>query len=373
RPLLIGFLASLLGIGNLANKVKSVFHAVARPVNRAIDKIVDLITKKGKALWNKLKGKDKNREKNRPTQADQNGNKKPHSKNVIEKVKKAIDSKVRDGIPMDRAIDQFHEIRNQFRRNGLHGLRIMLTGGRFQVWASASPWQSIGSFKPSTTFTAEDLALTNSRHGADDYAQHTALIAHLAYNTSEAREVCRYKSGNGVHAEIKFLELIKGEWLQYVNSHPSRNKNTTAGDRGSQNFTFVARITRGPCSNCTTELIKTRQIIQEEALKVRPPVNVDIAVRAVGVYGGSDQWTSRSGTTYTNQRGDSAAGRAQIQRLLEEGISVGLLTLTDVTTQAAAAKLTQLQHDYIADPEEGKNKELKALIDGIKAGEITFP
>ncbi|MFE7387302.1 hypothetical protein [Streptomyces sp. NPDC057582] len=56
-PLLIGFLASLLGIGGLANKVKSVFHAVAKPVNRAIDKIVGFIAKKGKALWNKLKGK----------------------------------------------------------------------------------------------------------------------------------------------------------------------------------------------------------------------------------------------------------------------------------------------------------------------------
>ncbi|MEU4499751.1 hypothetical protein [Streptomyces sp. NPDC024089] len=56
-PLLIGFLASLLGIGSLANKVKSVFHAVAKPVNRAIDKIVNFIAKKGKALWNKLKGK----------------------------------------------------------------------------------------------------------------------------------------------------------------------------------------------------------------------------------------------------------------------------------------------------------------------------
>ncbi|MGW7706246.1 DNA/RNA non-specific endonuclease [Streptomyces sp. NPDC054771] len=54
-PLLIGFLASLLGIGSLANKVKSVFHAVAKPVNRAIDKIVNFITKKGKALWNKMK------------------------------------------------------------------------------------------------------------------------------------------------------------------------------------------------------------------------------------------------------------------------------------------------------------------------------
>ncbi|MFB7184532.1 HNH endonuclease [Streptomyces sp. NPDC056230] len=58
-PLLIGFLASLLGIGGLANKVKSVFHAVSRPVNRAIDKIVDFIAKKGKALWAKLKPKPK--------------------------------------------------------------------------------------------------------------------------------------------------------------------------------------------------------------------------------------------------------------------------------------------------------------------------
>ncbi|MFJ7196067.1 MULTISPECIES: hypothetical protein [unclassified Streptomyces] len=56
-PLLIGFLASLLGIGSLANKVKSVFHAVARPVNRAIDKIVNFITKAGKKLWDKIKGK----------------------------------------------------------------------------------------------------------------------------------------------------------------------------------------------------------------------------------------------------------------------------------------------------------------------------
>ncbi|WP_406152764.1 hypothetical protein OH797_20360 [Streptomyces anulatus] len=56
-PLLIGFLAALLGIGGLANKVKSVFQSVSRPVTRAIDKIVDFIAKKGKTLWNKIKAK----------------------------------------------------------------------------------------------------------------------------------------------------------------------------------------------------------------------------------------------------------------------------------------------------------------------------
>ncbi|MFI0724421.1 hypothetical protein ACH4UA_35590, partial [Streptomyces sp. NPDC020939] len=48
---------SLLGIGNLASKVKSVFHAVAKPVNRVIDKIVGFIVKIGKKIWAKLKSK----------------------------------------------------------------------------------------------------------------------------------------------------------------------------------------------------------------------------------------------------------------------------------------------------------------------------
>ncbi|MDD1064172.1 hypothetical protein NMG29_39555 [Streptomyces cocklensis] len=56
-PTLLGLLASLLGIGNLAAKVKSVFHAVAKPVNRVIDKIVGFIVKMGKRLWAKLKSK----------------------------------------------------------------------------------------------------------------------------------------------------------------------------------------------------------------------------------------------------------------------------------------------------------------------------
>ncbi|WP_234338155.1 phage tail protein [Streptomyces sp. NRRL F-5727] len=68
-PLLIGFLAALLGIGGLANKVKSVFQAVSRPVNRAIDKIVDFIAKKGKALWQKLRKDSKSPAKDGSTQS----------------------------------------------------------------------------------------------------------------------------------------------------------------------------------------------------------------------------------------------------------------------------------------------------------------
>ncbi|MGV9933036.1 phage tail protein [Streptomyces olivaceoviridis] len=56
-PLLIGFLASLLGIGGLANKIRQVFQKVARPVNRAIDKIAGFIAKAGKKIWRSFKNK----------------------------------------------------------------------------------------------------------------------------------------------------------------------------------------------------------------------------------------------------------------------------------------------------------------------------
>ncbi|WP_413104795.1 hypothetical protein [Streptomyces sp. Inha503] len=54
-PLLIGLLASLLGIGGLANKIKQVFQKVSRPVNRAIDKIAAKIVRAAKKIWGKLK------------------------------------------------------------------------------------------------------------------------------------------------------------------------------------------------------------------------------------------------------------------------------------------------------------------------------
>ncbi|MFJ8603070.1 hypothetical protein ACIREM_31050 [Streptomyces shenzhenensis] len=56
-PLLIGLLASLLGIGSLANKIRQAFQKASRPVNRAIDKIVDFIARKGRGLRQKLKNK----------------------------------------------------------------------------------------------------------------------------------------------------------------------------------------------------------------------------------------------------------------------------------------------------------------------------
>ncbi|MFD2469991.1 phage tail protein [Amycolatopsis silviterrae] len=56
-PVLIGALAALLGIGGIASKVKEIFQKIARPVNRAIDWVIDKIAGLVKKLWAKIKPK----------------------------------------------------------------------------------------------------------------------------------------------------------------------------------------------------------------------------------------------------------------------------------------------------------------------------
>ena len=54
-PVLIGFLAALLGISGIADKVKKIFQTLSRPVQRAVDKVIDKIVGLVKRLWAKLK------------------------------------------------------------------------------------------------------------------------------------------------------------------------------------------------------------------------------------------------------------------------------------------------------------------------------
>jgi hypothetical protein len=55
-PVLIGFLAALLGVGGIADKVKEVIQAISRPVTKVVDWVVDRIVGVAKKFWAKLKG-----------------------------------------------------------------------------------------------------------------------------------------------------------------------------------------------------------------------------------------------------------------------------------------------------------------------------
>ncbi|MER6101196.1 hypothetical protein ABT115_02330 [Streptomyces sp. NPDC001832] len=146
-PLLIGFLASLLGIGSLANKVKSVFHAVSRPVNRAINKIVNFIAKKGKALWGKLKGKDKKDGKNGNGKGKED--QKPSKESMERLAAKAVREAYREisgGKSKDDATGTLKDIFNRYASRGLKSLKFVRggKGGSLKIQAKVNPTHESG-------------------------------------------------------------------------------------------------------------------------------------------------------------------------------------------------------------------------------------
>ena len=54
-PVLIGALAAILGVGGIADKVKSIIQSLAKPVTKAVDWITDKIVGVGKKVWGKIK------------------------------------------------------------------------------------------------------------------------------------------------------------------------------------------------------------------------------------------------------------------------------------------------------------------------------
>ncbi len=54
-PLVLGFLASLLGLGGISEKIKSILETVQKPVMSVVDKLVGEAVKYGKKLMGGLK------------------------------------------------------------------------------------------------------------------------------------------------------------------------------------------------------------------------------------------------------------------------------------------------------------------------------
>jgi hypothetical protein len=74
-PVILSLLASLLGLGGIGKSVQEVIRKIRKPIDAAVDKVIDFIFKQGKKLLDKLTGKagaEKPREKQTPQERDKN-------------------------------------------------------------------------------------------------------------------------------------------------------------------------------------------------------------------------------------------------------------------------------------------------------------
>jgi len=56
-PMVIGFMASLLGLGGISEKIRGILQKVQEPVGKVIDKVIGTIVKIGKSLFRRLTGR----------------------------------------------------------------------------------------------------------------------------------------------------------------------------------------------------------------------------------------------------------------------------------------------------------------------------
>ncbi|MFI5744431.1 hypothetical protein ACIBBE_00615 [Streptomyces sp. NPDC051644] len=195
-PLLIGFLASLLGIGSLANKVKSVFHAVARPVNRAIDKIVGFIVKAGKKLWDKLKGKPNKKEGAGDPETEK-------SLDVKKEAKDQLAARTAKPLPTKSALDTIvTDTLTRLRPKGLKQLHTEPAGGgseNFSIVAKASPPTPVAQARVELTSKDYKLILRKAIPGAADIVP---FLKKLAKNGSETVEY----EGSQIKVDMEFFK-----------------------------------------------------------------------------------------------------------------------------------------------------------------------
>lgn len=161
-PLVLGFLASLLGLGGISEKIKSILQTIQKPVMQVVDKLVAGAVKYGKKFLKGLKnlgkkalgklgfGKDKDDPRSEAVKA------KARAK-VGEQTSKPFTSR-------DELQSVVTGIQSELRPEGLRSLTLSEKRGKpgsFDIVAVASPADPVGTAtvqSPSSDFDAEGLA-----------------------------------------------------------------------------------------------------------------------------------------------------------------------------------------------------------------------
>jgi hypothetical protein len=155
-PVLIGFLAALLGIGGLADKVKKFFQALSKPVMKAVDWVVGKIVTFGKKIWTKLKAKFGKSKKTEQAGGDPRA-RLAGATSAVKQAMSAQDSNV------ERVNAKLPEIKERYQ---LTSIAIIRDGeGRYHPHVVINP---VLDGPPGVLFTAAELA--EMQVVADEYA-----------------------------------------------------------------------------------------------------------------------------------------------------------------------------------------------------------
>ncbi|MGW2776766.1 phage tail protein [Streptomyces olivaceoviridis] len=359
-PLLIGFLASLLGIGGLANKIRQVFQKVARPVNRAIDKIAARIAQLGKQIWSKRKERARRPGDEKRSQQSKGADKRP------ETVRKEVSAELRKVLPPGvdpKSVDsRLRGVYRKFSPRGLHGLHLIPNRENplsFVVLVSASPYEEghsgeaqkeleSNAFREFLKLNPEakrvydgyekarqemlnttQIQVDNLRmktrdgkngedkvHGKDTPTTATGILSigsGKEYKMGEfPSRAPRAAEKNGEnHSEAQLLRFMFDRWTVYTKDY-----------KGGGSAHLEINVTRTPCFEyCTPKIVDARSGKDSVGGKDLPADwQLSITVNAMSVYHGARE----------NKKGEMYGGRKKsieaLKNLVKAGVRLGVWT-----------------------------------------------
>jgi hypothetical protein len=232
-PVMISFLASLLGLGGIADKVKGIIGKLQKRVDAAIDKVIEKIVAGVKKLFGRGKGTGGT------AQAQQS----PQSNSVKAKIAEELGGKtIQDGKTAETLTSDIYD---RYRPKGLKGIRLDVdkkNPDRVNVKVNASLTEVVAQLKrsPKLIRIAGNLV---------PYSKKTSLYVHFdggkPFGPSGAVENPFTNSKKG-HAERNFVRKIPS-LLRLIEARRAAGKlKTPLGEP----VPVTLDINRSPCEHC---------------------------------------------------------------------------------------------------------------------------
>jgi hypothetical protein len=245
-PLMIGFLASLLGLSGVSKKIREFVMKVQAKVDAAIDKALAKIVAFVKKTIGKLFGKggkktDKEKEKD--------------SADVKAKARKALSAKIKGKKTYEDVEGAVASTFSELSPEGLATLEVSAKPGAktsFSVKASASIAEEVATFDFSTK-EQRDIAWTLSPMNKRTFLYVSVKRAGASRKVSPSPF-----PSNGLHAEESFLASAFGGVVAKAKSDYDAEAADPARKTPPAKSTVLLEINRAPCGpedhNCSSKL-----------------------------------------------------------------------------------------------------------------------
>jgi hypothetical protein len=322
-PLAIGFLARLIGLGGISNKIKEFITKVQTKVDQAIDKAIAKIVATVKKLFGKLTGKGKDKAKDK--------DKKDGKEDVKTQVENYIKPKlagVEDGSKAQAVMTDAYQ---KYKKDGLKMIHVVPASyaDEFEVHAVASPGKKVGLIRTHLNLSMRDLDLSEPV---------TALTA-----TLNSKDLGAKKSRGGNHAEENLIAVLKPNWATWMEEGKAAH------------YLLTINITRSPCGkptadepknkNCANQLAAFLKWAQKSAAKYNKTVSMRLNIASL--YGGSTS-------------GEDSPAQLGLHKLLDAGVQIETWDIV------AALEKKGVKNINAAVKRPGISQKLKKRADALK-------